>query len=129
MVLMAYDECMLKGPRGRCASWPILDPATQIHPGIMLGGGGNGVCISHGRQLLADVRRGDSDAYAPDGTPTDLEGTPRDGSERDEDYRARILIVHDVWQRASSHKYLGLRARKITVAPEPTAERARKPKR
>lgn len=126
---MAYDECMLKGPRGRCVSWPILDPATQIHPGLTLGGGGNGVCISHGKALLADVRRGDADVYSPEGVATDLEGTPRDGSPRDEAYRSRIEAVHAVWQAASSHKYLGLRARRVVQRSEPTVERKRKPGR
>lgn len=115
---MAYDVCILKGPRGRCASWPILDPSKQIHPGLSLGGGGNGVCISHGRQLLRDVRSGDTDVYDFAGRPCDLEGMPRDGASMDEDFRLAILRVHEVWLKASGFKYLGLRKRTITVASE-----------
>ena len=126
MVLMSYDSCMLKGPRGRCAIWPILDPASQIHPGILLGGGGNGVCVSHGLQLLADIRRGDSDAYDEAGVPTDLEGQPRDGSVRNEDYRRQIERVHEVWKAASSYTYLGMRSRRVATPAQPSGARKNK---
>lgn len=106
---MAYDECILKGPRGRCATWPILDPATQIHPGLHLGGGGNGVCLSHAKTLLRDVRRGDLDVTDDDGHPTDIEGQRLDTGETDPEWRAKIERVHDVYHRASGDSYLGRR--------------------
>ena len=98
---MAFDECMLKGERGRCASWPILDVATQVHPGLHLGGGGNGVCISHAKSLVRDAKRGDLDLSDPDGHEIDIEGNRIDGQPRDEEFRRRIERVHEIWRKVS----------------------------
>lgn len=118
---MAYDECILKGPRGRCATWPILDPAKQVHPGLHLGGGGNGVCISHAKSLLRDVKRGDIEVYDHDGNPTDLEGKRLDTGETDPDWRREIERVHEVWEKASGQSYL--KKRKESAMSEQVPEK------
>ncbi len=102
---MAYDVCILQGTR-KCSTWPILDPSTQIHPGLSLGGAGNGVCVSHAKSLIRDAKRGDLDIYAPDGTPVTLEGKDPETGLTDPDFRRRIEVVHDVWKRVSGASYL-----------------------
>lgn len=106
VVAMAYDVCILKGDRGRCASWPILDPSTQVHPGLHLGGAGNGVCISHAKSLVRDIKRGDMEVTDSEGNPTDIEGHRLDGEPDDPEWRRRIERVHDVYRRSAGASYL-----------------------